>query len=106
MCHFILICLVNNHFELGKIWFLYVSFHSKFCLNNFRMSALTYERVWLDKNVYNDAEKNYYESLYKVSKLLVIWLDKLEWYLVILKANFETWNIFSAWVGNIEAWLK
>lgn len=31
------------------------------------MSALVHERVWLDKNVYNDAERVYYESLSKVS---------------------------------------
>ncbi|CAG4964924.1 probable elongation factor 1-delta isoform X1 [Colias croceus] len=29
------------------------------------MSALMFEKVWLDKNVYNDAEKKYYESLNK-----------------------------------------
>ncbi|XP_028156101.1 probable elongation factor 1-delta isoform X1 [Ostrinia furnacalis] len=30
------------------------------------MSALAQEKVWLDKNVYSDAERNYYESLSKV----------------------------------------
>ncbi|CAK1602014.1 unnamed protein product [Parnassius mnemosyne] len=30
------------------------------------MSALIHEKVWLDKTTYNDAEKNYYESLSKV----------------------------------------
>ncbi|XP_050666358.1 probable elongation factor 1-delta [Leptidea sinapis] len=29
------------------------------------MSTLKYENVWTDKNVYSDAEKNYYESLNK-----------------------------------------
>ncbi|CAH0724855.1 unnamed protein product, partial [Brenthis ino] len=29
------------------------------------MSALVHEKVWLDKNIYNDAERNYYESLSK-----------------------------------------
>ncbi|CAG4978806.1 unnamed protein product [Parnassius apollo] len=31
-----------------------------------KMSALIHEKVWLDKTTYNDAEKNYYESLSKV----------------------------------------
>ncbi|XP_068626229.1 probable elongation factor 1-delta [Battus philenor] len=30
------------------------------------MSALIHEKIWLDKTTYNDAEKNYYESLSKV----------------------------------------
>ncbi|NP_001036853.1 probable elongation factor 1-delta isoform X2 [Bombyx mandarina] len=30
------------------------------------MAALLHEKVWLDRNVYNDAEKAYYESLSKV----------------------------------------
>ncbi|XP_075972497.1 putative elongation factor 1-delta isoform X5 [Anticarsia gemmatalis] len=30
------------------------------------MSALIHEKIWLDKNIYNDAERNYYESLSKV----------------------------------------
>ncbi|XP_032529197.2 probable elongation factor 1-delta isoform X1 [Danaus plexippus] len=29
------------------------------------MSALVHEKVWLDKTAYNDAERNYYESLSK-----------------------------------------
>lgn len=33
---------------------------------NTKMSALAYEKVWLDKTIYNDAERNYYESLSKV----------------------------------------
>ena len=33
------------------------------------MSALVHEKVWVDKNVYNDAERAYYESLSKVSKI-------------------------------------
>lgn len=42
---------------------------SKLLLNYFRMTTLIHEKIWLDKNIYNDAEKNYYESLSKVSKL-------------------------------------
>lgn len=34
------------------------------------MSALVHEKVWLDKTAYNDAERNYYESLSKVSNVL------------------------------------
>ena len=30
------------------------------------MSALVHEKIWLDKNIYGDAERNYYESLSKV----------------------------------------
>nr|QBM20347.1 elongation factor 1-delta [Hyphantria cunea] len=30
------------------------------------MSGLVHEKVWLDKNIYNDAERKYYESLSKV----------------------------------------
>lgn len=30
------------------------------------MSVLVHEKIWLDKNVYGDAERNYYESLSKV----------------------------------------
>lgn len=30
------------------------------------MSALIHEKIWLDKTAYNDAEKNYYESMSKV----------------------------------------
>ncbi|XP_045491286.1 probable elongation factor 1-delta isoform X2 [Colias croceus] len=33
------------------------------------MSALMFEKVWLDKNVYNDAEKKYYESLNKMDNV-------------------------------------
>ncbi|XP_047506100.1 probable elongation factor 1-delta isoform X2 [Pieris napi] len=33
------------------------------------MSVLMYEKVWLDKNVYNEAEKNYYESLNKMDSV-------------------------------------
>ncbi|XP_048489393.1 probable elongation factor 1-delta isoform X1 [Plutella xylostella] len=29
------------------------------------MSALIHEKVWLDRNIYNDAERDYYESLSK-----------------------------------------
>ncbi|KAJ8735556.1 hypothetical protein PYW07_007176 [Mythimna separata] len=32
----------------------------------FKMSALVHEKVWLDKNIYGDAERNYYESRSKV----------------------------------------
>ncbi|KAG6440553.1 hypothetical protein O3G_MSEX001304 [Manduca sexta] len=31
-----------------------------------RMSVLIHEKIWLDKNIYNDAEKAYYENLSKV----------------------------------------
>ncbi|KAJ8736371.1 hypothetical protein PYW08_007027 [Mythimna loreyi] len=30
------------------------------------MSALVHEKIWLDKNIYGDAERKYYESLSKV----------------------------------------
>ncbi|KAH9636536.1 hypothetical protein HF086_014797 [Spodoptera exigua] len=30
------------------------------------MSNLVHEKIWLDKNIYGDAERNYYESLSKV----------------------------------------
>ncbi|XP_022130568.1 probable elongation factor 1-delta isoform X1 [Pieris rapae] len=38
------------------------------------MSVLMHEKVWLDKNVYNEAEKNYYESLNKsqINPLMVV----------------------------------
>lgn len=32
-----------------------------------KMSVLAHEKVWLDKTIYTDAERNYYESLSKVS---------------------------------------
>lgn len=32
-----------------------------------KMSVLAHEKVWLDKTIYSDAERNYYESLSKVS---------------------------------------
>lgn len=35
------------------------------------MSALAHEKVWLDKTIYNDAERDYYESLSKASKYLL-----------------------------------
>ncbi|KPJ16739.1 Elongation factor 1-delta [Papilio machaon] len=31
----------------------------------YKMSALIHEKIWLDKTTYNDAEKNYYESISK-----------------------------------------
>lgn len=31
------------------------------------MSVLLHEKIWVDKTAYSDAEKNYYESLSKVS---------------------------------------
>ncbi|XP_061385898.1 probable elongation factor 1-delta isoform X2 [Danaus plexippus] len=33
------------------------------------MSALVHEKVWLDKTAYNDAERNYYESLSKMDNV-------------------------------------
>ncbi|XP_063821517.1 elongation factor 1-delta isoform X2 [Ostrinia nubilalis] len=36
------------------------------------MSALAQEKVWLDKNVYSDAERNYYESLSKMDSVAVL----------------------------------
>lgn len=36
------------------------------------MTALAQEKVWLDKTIYNDAERDYYESLSKVSTELHI----------------------------------
>ncbi|CAK1539983.1 unnamed protein product [Leptosia nina] len=35
-------------------------------------SALMHEKVWLDKNVYNEAEKNYYESLNKMDSVATL----------------------------------
>ncbi|CAB3239972.1 unnamed protein product [Arctia plantaginis] len=35
-------------------------------VDDIKMSALVHEKVWLDKNIYNDAERKYYESLSKV----------------------------------------
>ncbi|KAM3967426.1 elongation factor 1-delta isoform 2-T2 [Aphomia sociella] len=36
------------------------------------MSALAYEKVWLDKNIYNDAERDYYESLSKMDSVATL----------------------------------
>ncbi|XP_049881770.1 elongation factor 1-delta isoform X2 [Pectinophora gossypiella] len=33
------------------------------------MAALVHEKVWLDKSIYSDAEKNYYESLSKMDNV-------------------------------------
>ncbi|XP_028038898.1 elongation factor 1-delta isoform X3 [Bombyx mandarina] len=36
------------------------------------MAALLHEKVWLDRNVYNDAEKAYYESLSKMDSVATL----------------------------------
>ncbi|XP_026731274.1 elongation factor 1-delta isoform X2 [Trichoplusia ni] len=36
------------------------------------MTTLIHEKIWLDKNIYNDAEKNYYESLSKMDSVATL----------------------------------
>ncbi|XP_048489394.1 elongation factor 1-delta isoform X2 [Plutella xylostella] len=36
------------------------------------MSALIHEKVWLDRNIYNDAERDYYESLSKMESVATL----------------------------------
>ena len=36
------------------------------------MSALQHEKIWFDKNIYNDAERNYYESLSKMDSVATL----------------------------------
>ncbi|XP_059050427.1 probable elongation factor 1-delta isoform X2 [Achroia grisella] len=36
------------------------------------MSALAYEKIWFDKTIYTDAERNYYESLSKMDSVATL----------------------------------
>ncbi|XP_075972479.1 uncharacterized protein LOC142974191 isoform X2 [Anticarsia gemmatalis] len=50
-----------------RFWTLLISLES-----NTKMSALIHEKIWLDKNIYNDAERNYYESLSKMDSVATL----------------------------------
>ncbi|XP_072943652.1 probable elongation factor 1-delta [Epargyreus clarus] len=65
------------------------------------MSALIHEKVWLDKTVYNDAEKNYYESLSKgtsgpVSSSLASEVEKAR---QLIKSSLECMDTVASFTG-------